>query len=117
MPLVDGEKAVGGNGDDGGHHQARLGVGSNVSNGRVGRELQHHYDVLLHLLCEHQRGLQEKILFRPAGRDRGGLGGEGRAGGATADESKREKKKSGEAAVGVSGDRREEEEGEGQTES
>lgn len=72
VPLVDGEQAVGGDGDDGGHRQARLSVGSNVGHRRVGRELEHHDDVLLHLLCEHQRGLQEKILFRvPAGRDRG----------------------------------------------
>lgn len=42
-----------------------------MSHGRVGRELQYHYDVLLHLLCEHQRRLQEKILFRPTGGDRG----------------------------------------------
>lgn len=89
MPLVDGEQAVGGDGDDGGHRQARLGVGSNVGHRRVGRELEHHDDVLLHLLCEHQRGLQEKILFRvPAGTGRDGdedgtvamIGQEGQAG-------------------------------------
>lgn len=80
-----------------------------MSHGRVGRELQDHYDVLLHLLCEHQRRLQEKILFRPAGGDRGEWAGRERRG--TAAETgrrrkKRKKKKSGEAAVGVSGDKK-----------
>lgn len=66
-----------------------------MSHGRVGRELQYHYDVLLHLLCEHQRRLQEKILFRRRGTRRG--------------EERRQRgreKKSGEAAVGVSGDKK-----------
>lgn len=35
---------------------------------RVGWELQHHDNILLHLLRKHQRALQEKILFRPPGR-------------------------------------------------
>lgn len=74
-----------------------------MSHGRVGRELQDHYDVLLHLLCEHQRRLQEKILFRPAGGDRGERAG--REGRGTAAERGR-KEESGEAAVGVSGDKK-----------
>lgn len=85
-----------------------------MSHGRVGRELQHHYNVLLHLLCEHQWGLQEKILFRPAGRDRDRdrddpAGREGR--GATAEEKKerKRKKKSGEAAVGGTEEKKREE--------
>lgn len=62
MPLVDGEEAVGGDGDDGGRGEARLGVGGHVGHGRVAGELQHHDDILLHLLREHQRALQEDIL-------------------------------------------------------
>lgn len=67
VPFVDREEAVGGDGYDGGRHEARLGVGCHVRHRRIGRELQHHDDVLLHLLREHQRRLQEKILFREPG--------------------------------------------------
>lgn len=69
-----------------------------MSHGRVGGELQYHYDVLLHLLCEHHWRLQEKILFRPAG------GGQRR--GTVAERGRKKKKKSGEAAVGVSGEKK-----------
>ena len=94
MPLVDGEEAVGSDGDDGGVGQAGLGVGRHMADGGVGGELEHHDDVLLHLLCEHQRRLQEEILLRPmTGRERerepraeedgrrGRTGGEDRRGG------------------------------------
>lgn len=43
---------------------------------RVGWELQHHDNILLHLLRKHQRGLQEKILFRPPRTDNGMQGRE-----------------------------------------
>lgn len=110
MPLVDGKKAVGGNGDDGRHRQARLGVGGDVSHGRVGRELQDHDDVLLHLLCEHQRRLQEKILFRPGreGRAREPRQRKTRGGG--------RRRRAGKQQV-LEGTKREGEGGEGQEES
>lgn len=41
---------------------------------RIGRELQHHDNILLHLLREHQWGLQEKILFRAPGWRTGNRG-------------------------------------------
>lgn len=72
VPLVDSKEAVGGDGDDGGGRQTRLGVGRYVRYGRIGRELQHHDDVLLHLLGKHQRRLQEKILFRDGQQDDAG---------------------------------------------
>lgn len=64
VPLVDSKEPVGGDRDDGGPRQTLLGVGSDVSHRRVRGELQHHYNILLHLLRKHHWGLQEKILFR-----------------------------------------------------
>lgn len=71
VPLVDCEETVGCDGDDSRRRQTWLGVGRHVGHGRVGWELQHHDNILLHLLRKHQRGLQEKILFRPPGRTTG----------------------------------------------
>ena len=94
VPAVDGEQAAAGDGDGGGDGEVRQRVGGHVRDGRVGGELEHHDDVLLHLLCEHQRRLQEEILLRPmTGRERerepraeedgrrGRTGGEDRRGG------------------------------------
>lgn len=74
MPLVDREEAVGSDSDDGRCSETGLGVRGYVGHRRVGWELQHHDDILLHLLGEHQRGLQEEILFRRV--DDGMQGGE-----------------------------------------
>ena len=57
MPLVDGEEAVGGDGDDGGIVQARLSVSGYTDHRRVGGKLQHHDYILLHLIRKHQRSL------------------------------------------------------------
>lgn len=76
VPLIDSEEAVGGDGDDGGCGQARLSVGHHVGHRRIRGELQHHDDVLLHLLCEHQRRLQEEILFSGPRRVDGQADGE-----------------------------------------
>lgn len=64
MPLVDSKEPVRGDRDDGRPRQTLLGVGSDVSHRRVRGELQHHYNIVLHLLRKHHWGLQEKILFR-----------------------------------------------------
>lgn len=64
VPLVDSKETICGDCDDSGRRQTRLGVGCHVSHGRVRRKLQHHDNILLHLLRKHQRRLQEKILFR-----------------------------------------------------
>ena len=63
VPLVDGEEAVGSDGDDGGVGQAGLGVGRHMADGGVGGELEHHDDVLLHLVLKHQRTLGKETLL------------------------------------------------------
>lgn len=67
MPLVDSKEAVGSDGDDGSWWQTWLGVGCYMCYRRIWRKLQHHDNVLLHLLRKHQWGLQEKILFKSTG--------------------------------------------------
>lgn len=64
VPSVDGEEAAAGDGDHGGHGEVRQGVGGHVRHGRVGRKLQHHDDVLLHLVLEHERALRKERLLR-----------------------------------------------------
>lgn len=66
MPLVYSEDPVGGDSNDGRVCEAWLRVGGHMGNGRVRWELEHHDDVLLHLLCEHQWGLQKEILLSPS---------------------------------------------------
>lgn len=77
-----------------------------MSHRRVGWELQHHYHILLHLLRKHQRGLQEKILFRPPQDGQRNAGKRGEKSQGAADEEQN-KKTSGDAVVGVSEDKTE----------
>lgn len=76
VPLVDSKEAVGGDCDYGRWCQTRLGVGRYMRHRRVRWELQHHDNILLHLLRKHQRGLQKKILFRTPRMDNGMQGRE-----------------------------------------
>lgn len=43
-------------------------VGCNVCDGRVGGELEHHDDILLHLILKHQRALGKETLVRQTER-------------------------------------------------
>ena len=63
VPAVDGEQAAAGDGDGGGDGEVRQRVGGHVRDGRVGGELEHHDDVLLHLVLKHQRTLGKETLL------------------------------------------------------
>lgn len=63
MPAVDSEEPAAGDGDDGGEGQVRQRVGGHVSDGRVGGKLQHHDDILLHLILKHERTLRKETLL------------------------------------------------------
>lgn len=88
VPPVDSKQAAAGDGDHGGDGKMRQGVCRHVRYRRVGRKLQHHDDVLLHLVLEHERTLWKETLLRRREKKkkmgvRGGMEGHsgGRAGG------------------------------------
>lgn len=64
VPPVDSKQAAAGDGDHSGDGKMREGVCRHVRYGRVGRKLQHHDDVLLHLVLEHERTLWKETLLR-----------------------------------------------------
>lgn len=76
MPAVDGKQPAARDGD--GRWYAEVGerVGGHVSDGRVGGELEHHDDILLHLILKHQRALGKETLVRQTEKDEGERGGE-----------------------------------------
>lgn len=63
MPLVHSKQPASSHCNNGWYSQAWLSVGSNMGDRGVRWELKYHDDILLHLVCEHQRSLQEEILF------------------------------------------------------
>lgn len=63
VPLVHSKQPVSSDCDHSRSRQTRLGVGCHVSDRGVGGELQDHDNILLGLVCEHQRTLQEEILL------------------------------------------------------
>lgn len=71
MPSVDSKYAVAGDGDHGGDGEVGQGVGGHVRHGRVGRKLQHHDDILLHLVLEHQGTLWRETLLSRREREDG----------------------------------------------
>ena len=82
VPAVDGKQTAAGDGDGGGDAEVRQRVGRHVGDRGVGGKLEHHDDVLLHLVLEHQRTLGEETLMRQKRerkreRDRKGEGGKG----------------------------------------
>lgn len=52
-------------------------VGGDVSDRRVGWKLEHHDDILLHLILKHQRALGKETLVRQTEKERGKGGGAG----------------------------------------
>lgn len=95
VPPVDSKQAAAGDGDHGGDGKMREGVCRHVRYRRVGRKLQHHDDVLLHLVLEHEGTLRKETLLRRRERKkkkmavRGGM--EGRSGGRVGGQEKRER--------------------------
>lgn len=94
VPPVDSKQAAAGDGDHGGDGKMREGVCRHVRYRRVGRKLQHHDDVLLHLVLEHERTLWKETLLRRREKKkkmgvRGGM--EGRSGGRAGGQEKRER--------------------------
>lgn len=63
MPLVYSKQPICSNSDHSRVGQTWLGVGCYMSDRGVGWELQNHDNILLSLVCEHQRTLQEEILL------------------------------------------------------
>lgn len=71
VPAVDGKQPATCDGD--GCWYAKVGerVGRDVSDGGVGRELEHHDDILLHLILKHQWALGKETLVRQTEKERG----------------------------------------------
>lgn len=81
MPAVDGKQPATCDGDGCWYAEVRECVGCDVSDRRVGGELEHHDDVLLHLILKHQWALGKETLVRQTEKERGTEEGEeGRAG-------------------------------------
>lgn len=81
VPAVDSEQTAAGHSDNGGHCQVGQCVGSHVGDRRVGRKLQDHDDVLLHLLLKHERTLRKETLMKRQSvkeRGKGSRGGRGK---------------------------------------
>lgn len=70
MPAVDGEQAAARDGDGCWYAKVGEGVGGDVGDGRVGGELEHHDDVLLHLILKHQGALRKETLVRQTEKER-----------------------------------------------
>lgn len=75
VPPVDSKQAAAGDGDHGGDGKMREGVCRHVRYRRVGRKLQHHDDVLLHLVLEHERTLWKETLLRRREKKKDGSAG------------------------------------------
>lgn len=64
MPAVDGKQSATCHGDGCWYAEVGERVGCDVSDGGVGGELEHHDDILLHLILKHQRALGKETLVR-----------------------------------------------------
>lgn len=74
VPAVDGKQPAARDGDGCWYAEVGERVGCDVSDGGVGGELEHHDDVLLHLILKHQRALGKETLVRQTEKERGGTG-------------------------------------------
>lgn len=63
VPSVDGKQAAAGDSDHSRYGQVREGVCDHVRYGGIGWKLQHHDDILLHLVLEHERTLWRETLL------------------------------------------------------
>lgn len=68
VPAVHCEQPAAGHRHHGGDGQVRQCVGRHVCHWRIGRELQHHDDILLHLIFKHERTLWKETLLNRKGR-------------------------------------------------
>lgn len=73
VPAVDGEQAAARDGDGCWYAEVGERVGGDVGDGRVGGELEHHDDVLLHLILKHQGTLGKETLVRDREREKEGI--------------------------------------------
>lgn len=77
MPSVHGKYAVAGDSDHSRYRKMGQRVGRHMRHWRIGWELQHHDDILLHLVLEHERTLWKETLLsrrekrRNVGKDGG----------------------------------------------
>lgn len=63
VPSVDGKYAAAGDRNHCRCGKMGQGVSGNMRNWRIGWKLQHHDDILLHLVLEHERTLREETLL------------------------------------------------------
>lgn len=70
VPAVDGKQPAARDGDGRRYAEVRQRVGSNMSHRGVGGELEHHDDVLLHLILKHQGALGKETLVRQTEKER-----------------------------------------------
>lgn len=63
MPPIDCEQPAASDGHHGRDGQVGQRVGRHVCDGGIGRELQHHDDVLLHLIFKHEGALWKETLL------------------------------------------------------
>lgn len=84
VPSIDGKQSAASDSNHSGYSEVGQGVGSHMGYRRIGWKLQHHDDILLHLVFEHERTLwKETLLSRRAktqksGKKMGGHDGERR---------------------------------------
>lgn len=71
MPAVDGKQPATCDSDGRWYTEVGERVGCDVSDGGVGGELEHHDDILLHLILKHQRALGKETLVRQTEKERG----------------------------------------------
>lgn len=70
MPAVYGEKPATRDCDGCWYAEVGQRVGRDVCHGRVGGELEHHDDILLHLILKHQRALGKETLVRQTEKEK-----------------------------------------------
>lgn len=80
VPAVDSKQPATCDSDGCWYAEVRERVGCDVSDWRVGGELEHHDDILLHLILKHQRALGKETLVRQTEKERRTQGEERRAG-------------------------------------
>ncbi len=77
VPSVHGKYTAAGDSDHSRYGEMGQGVGGHMRYWRIGRKLQHHDDILLHLVLEHERTLWKETLLsrrekrRSVGKDGG----------------------------------------------
>lgn len=63
VPSVDGKEPAAGDSDHSRYSKMGEGVCSHMRYRRIGRKLQHHNDILLHLVLKHERTLWKETLL------------------------------------------------------